>query len=36
VKNSLVVDFKPKPGSNDILEVRYDFGLNPGERKTAA
>jgi hydroxyquinol 1,2-dioxygenase len=36
VKNSLVVDFKPKPGSNDILEVRYDFGLKPAERKTAA
>jgi hydroxyquinol 1,2-dioxygenase len=35
VKHSLVVDFKPKPGS-DVLEVRYDFGLKPAEAKTAA
>lgn len=28
VKNSLIVDFKPKKGS-DLLECRYDFGLKP-------
>jgi hydroxyquinol 1,2-dioxygenase len=28
VKNSLVVDFKPKAGGK-TLEVRYDFGLKP-------
>jgi hydroxyquinol 1,2-dioxygenase len=28
VKNSLVVPFKPKPGS-DLLEAKYDFGLKP-------
>lgn len=35
VKNSLVVDFKPKPGSG-TLEVKFDFGLQPLERKSAA
>jgi hydroxyquinol 1,2-dioxygenase len=28
VKNSLVVDFKPKPGAK-TLEAKYDFGLKP-------
>ncbi|MGO8917887.1 MAG: hypothetical protein ACLQJR_18450 [Stellaceae bacterium] len=28
VKNSLVVNFKPKPGA-DTLEAKYDFGLKP-------
>ena len=28
VKNGLVVDFKPKPGSK-LLEAKYDFGLTP-------
>ncbi len=28
VKNSLVVDFKPKPGGK-VLEARYEFGLKP-------
>jgi hydroxyquinol 1,2-dioxygenase len=28
VKNSLVVDFKPKPGAK-TLEIKYDFGLKP-------
>ncbi|HWI26542.1 MAG TPA: intradiol ring-cleavage dioxygenase [Stellaceae bacterium] len=35
VKNSLIVDFTPKPGSN-VLEAKYDFGLKPLERKSAA
>src|SRR6202035_3426089 len=28
VKNSLVVDFKPKPGAK-TLEIKYEFGLKP-------
>jgi hydroxyquinol 1,2-dioxygenase len=28
VKNSLVVDFKPKPGAK-TLAINYDFGLKP-------
>jgi hydroxyquinol 1,2-dioxygenase len=35
VKNSLIVDFKPKPGGH-VLEVTYDFGLKPAEKKSAA
>ncbi len=35
VKNSLIVDFKPKPDGN-TLEATYDFGLKPADRKSAA
>ena len=35
VKNSLIVDFKPKPGSN-VLEAKFDFGLKPAEKRSAA
>lgn len=35
VKNSLIVDFKPKPGTN-LLEATFDFGLKPLEKRTAA
>jgi hydroxyquinol 1,2-dioxygenase len=35
VKNSLIVDFKPK-ADGKTLEVRYDFGLKPAEKRSAA
>jgi hydroxyquinol 1,2-dioxygenase len=33
VKNSLIVDFKPKPGTN-LLEATFDFGLKPDRGAT--